>query len=406
MKSKNPRTKIWGAVVALAVFVWTAIAHGHADPVFIIALYLEDGRIRGTEEIDVQVLLDDEGQAAFAAAATEAELAPIVDELRSIYDAAIVVEIDGQPVALERTVKVITVAPEDDTAELTYHAVGLYDQAAPEGAIELRIRLADDSPGSAVARVQDANGGQIGRALVVFPGETSRSVKMPLPEPELAMNGQELALAPENDPFDPAASALPAPPKSTAFYFWDLIRLGFRHIIPDGLDHILFVVGLFFFSARLRPLLTQVTIFTLAHSLTLALSTLGYYRMPGSIAEPLIAASIVLVGLENAFRKDDEEHSSIGLMRMLVVFVFGLIHGLGIANMLAKQDLGDQIFVPLLGFNIGVEFGQIAVVAICFALFGVFLRRDFYRRCIAIPISLIIAGIGAWWTFERLFLGG
>ena len=177
------------------------------------------------------------------------------------------------------------------------------------------------------------------------------------------------------------------------------IPVGFDHILPKGLDHILFVLGLFFLAARLRPLLWQVSAFTLAHTVTLALAALGYVSVPAAIVEPLIAASIAFVALENIF------FPRLGLWRPLVVFGFGLLHGLGFASVLGEFGLPDGSFVPaLIGFNIGVELGQLTVIAIAFVAVGLAWKRDWYRQVVAIPASAAIALIGAYWVVERTML--
>ena len=245
--------------------------------------------------------------------------------------------------------------------------------------------------------------------------------------------------------------------------FLRYIPIGFDHIVPKGLDHILFVLGLFFLSARMRPLITQVSLFTLAHTITLALAALGYVTIPGSIVEPLIAASIVYVAVENIFMKN------LSPWRPVIVFGFGLLHGLGFASVLAEFGLPQGAFVPaLIGFNIGVEVGQLAVIAVMFLcvwqalrvdrganeayqgkvlyavlaaaaaaliwldpvaiataienptwvfagpLLAIFIlsfisiqvrdQVDAYRRIVAIPASIAIAIVGAYWFIERVFL--
>jgi hypothetical protein len=181
--------------------------------------------------------------------------------------------------------------------------------------------------------------------------------------------------------------------------FGRYIVAGFEHIIPLGLDHILFVLGLFFFATQLRPLLFQVTAFTLAHTTTLALAATGVVSIPASIVEPLIAATIVYVGVENTFGWGNMRG------RTILVFCFGLLHGLGFASVLGDYGIAAGRFAAaLIGFNIGVEFGQLAVITIAFALVGWFMRKDWYRRAIAIPASLVIAAIGAYWVVERTLL--
>ncbi|MEO9820767.1 MAG: HupE/UreJ family protein [Paracoccaceae bacterium] len=181
--------------------------------------------------------------------------------------------------------------------------------------------------------------------------------------------------------------------------FVSYIPVGFDHILPKGLDHILFVLGLFFLSTRLGPLLWQISAFTLAHTVTLALGAVGWVTVPGSIVEPLIAASIVYVAIENIFAK------GLNPWRPVIVFCFGLLHGLGFASVLGEFGLPEGAFIPaLIGFNIGVEFGQLTVIALAFVAVGWFARKDWYRKAIAIPASVAIAAVGAYWVVERVFL--
>jgi hypothetical protein len=182
--------------------------------------------------------------------------------------------------------------------------------------------------------------------------------------------------------------------------FSSYIPVGFDHILPKGLDHILFVLGLFFLSTRLRPLVWQVSAFTLAHTVTLALGALGLVSVPGSIVEPLIAASITYVAVENLFT------SGLSRWRPVVIFCFGLLHGLGFASVLGEFGLPESQFIPaLIGFNVGVELGQLTVIALAFLAVGLwFGRKDWYRARIAVPASCVIALVGAYWFVERVFL--
>lgn len=179
--------------------------------------------------------------------------------------------------------------------------------------------------------------------------------------------------------------------------FKNYINVGFVHIIPKGLDHILFVVGLFLLSAQLRPLLIQVTTFTLAHTITLALGIFGIVTISASIVEPLIAASIVYVCIENIYS------SKLNRWRPFIIFAFGLLHGLGFASVLGEIGLGSGSFaIGLIAFNIGVEIGQLAVIAACFLLVGIWFRnKPWYRKMITVPASIIIAIIAIYWVLER-----
>jgi len=180
--------------------------------------------------------------------------------------------------------------------------------------------------------------------------------------------------------------------------FFEYIPVGFTHIIPKGLDHILFVVGIFFLSTKLSALFWQITFFTLAHSVTLAMASLGLVKISPSIVEPLIAASIVYVAVENFYSK------TLNLRRSIIVFCFGLLHGLGFASVLEDFGLPVQQFVPaLVGFNIGVELGQISIILILFGLIGYwFNTKNWYRKLITLPISSVVGLIGFYWFFERV----
>lgn len=181
----------------------------------------------------------------------------------------------------------------------------------------------------------------------------------------------------------------------------DYIRYGFVHIVPLGLDHILFVVGLFLLSPRVKPLVLQVSSFTFAHSLTLGLGVLGVLSVSPALVEPLIALSIVLVGVENMVSR------SVSWRRMIMVFAFGLLHGLGFAGVLGDVGLAPGTFATsLLGFNIGVELGQLFVLLVCYLIVFKWRKRSWYRNRIVRPGSLVIAGIGAFWFLERVGLIG
>jgi len=175
------------------------------------------------------------------------------------------------------------------------------------------------------------------------------------------------------------------------------IEVGFEHILPRGLDHILFVLGLFLLSTRMRPLLWQVTAFTVAHSLTLALALYGIVRLPASVVEPLIAGSIAFVAIENLFT------SHLKPWRPVVVFGFGLIHGLGFAGVLTSAGLPRNEFVTaLFSFNVGIELGQLTVIAGAMLVVGWFRKNAWYRQVVVVPASMLIAGVGLVWMVQRM----
>lgn len=177
----------------------------------------------------------------------------------------------------------------------------------------------------------------------------------------------------------------------------EYLALGYTHILPKGLDHILFVVGLFLLSARLRPVLVQVTTFTVAHSLTLGLALFGVVSLPATVVEPLIALSIVYVAIENLRTR------ALTPRRVALVFLFGLLHGLGFAGVLTGLQLPRaDLALGLAGFNLGVEAGQLTVIAAVALAVGWWRDRPWYHARIVVPASLAIAAVGLYWTVTRV----
>jgi hypothetical protein len=177
----------------------------------------------------------------------------------------------------------------------------------------------------------------------------------------------------------------------------DYLTLGYTHILPKGLDHILFVLGLFLLSIRWRPILIQVTAFTIAHSITLALTMYGVMSLSTRVVEPLIALSIAYVAIENLVT------SELKPWRLGLVFAFGLLHGMGFAGVLS--DLGlprGEFLTALLSFNFGVEAGQLTVIGLAALCVVWYRRRVWYHRFVVVPASLAIAAVGVYWTVTRV----
>jgi hydrogenase/urease accessory protein HupE len=181
--------------------------------------------------------------------------------------------------------------------------------------------------------------------------------------------------------------------------FTKFFILGIQHIIPKGLDHILFIFGLFLFSSSLNKLIKQITIFTIAHSITLIFVSLSLIKINPQIVEPIIALSIVYVGLENIFKNYIKEY-----MRYVVILFFGLLHGLGFA--LVLSDIGfrsSKLFINLISFNIGIEVAQISIILFLYLLIAIkFANNKYYRITFQIPSSILIASIGLYWFIERI----
>ena len=188
------------------------------------------------------------------------------------------------------------------------------------------------------------------------------------------------------------------PPPTAAAVAWRYLGLGFTHLLPKGLDHILFVLGLFLLSTKWRPVLLQVSAFTVAHSITLGLTIYGVVSLPARVVEPMIALSIAYVAVENMITTELKS------WRVALVFSFGLLHGMGFAGVL--RDLGlprGDFLTALLTFNLGVEAGQLAIVAVAFLIVRAWRRNErMYRRLVVQPASVAIALAGIYWTVQRV----
>ena len=181
--------------------------------------------------------------------------------------------------------------------------------------------------------------------------------------------------------------------------FWEYLQVGYTHILPLGADHILFVISLYILEPRLKPVLWQATAFTVAHSITLGLAMYGLISPPSAIIEPIIALSILFVAIENIFT------THLNPWRLLIVFGFGLVHGMGFASALTSVGLPrKEYFSSLISFNVGVELGQISIILLCWLLIGRWAAgKPWYHRRVVIPVSSVIGLIAAYWTVERVF---
>lgn len=380
------------AKLTLALALSSGTAQAHEVVPTIADLTVEEGQASLALQINLEAFLagvdlntvedtDDAPEAqdydALRALSPE-ELAARAPDLLTGWNALPVLSIDGTPLALSSGAVSV---PEGVDPELPRIAEWLLTADAPTGAA---ITVAwPDGGGDLVVRQQGVEAPFTG---LVSGGSSS---------PAITLSGGDEATSSQT--------------------FWSYIPVGFDHILPQGLDHILFVLGLFFLSIRLRPLIWQVSAFTLAHTVTLALGALGLVNVPGSIVEPLIAASIVYVAVENIFAR------GLTKWRPAVIFGFGLLHGLGFASVLGEFGLPEGQFVPaLIGFNVGVEVGQLTVIALAFILIWISVwaarraRLDgpeemvteypVMFRALSVSGSLIIAIIGAYWVIERTLL--
>jgi hypothetical protein len=334
----------------------------------VYATFLADGTYRIDIPVDEEHLApaDVGGPAGETRFGPIAGLTPEADRrfgrfFRALTDAA-TIDFDGRPVAPQ-----VEIAPPDPEA--------------PPGRVTLRLH--GPIPGGARAFTW-SQATALGSYPLVLKNEGDESAVW-----------QWLEGSTANPPFSLAAAVVP-PTRVEVIrqYLW----LGFTHILPKGLDHILFVLGIFLLSRRLKPILLQVTAFTVAHTLTLALTLYGFVALSPRIVEPLIALSIVYVAVENLFTR--ELHP----WRLALVFAFGLLHGMGFAGVLAELGVPRSEFLTaLLSFNVGVEAGQLTVIGLAFLAVGLFRDRSWYRRAVVIPASCLIAAMGLYWSIQRVF---
>jgi hypothetical protein len=373
------RPRAWRAWLGalLALLAWPAAAHEIRPAV--VDVHLEDNnRVRITIQANLEAVLagistahrdskDAPTARTYDALRTlpPAELAARLREFWPQYRDGLRLEFDGAAAGL--TLEAVDVPPVGDVALARLSRVTASGRV-PDGARTLRWEY-PEAYGANVLRLHRP-GTEAVTAVWLREGEVSAA---------LPLSGEPVA-----------ASGLQV--------FGQYVTLGFTHILPKGLDHILFVLGLFLLSTRLAPLLWQVTAFTLAHTITLGLSMYGVVSLSPAIVEPLIAASIVYVAVENLVT------ARLHAWRVLVVFGFGLLHGLGFAGVLTEIGLPREQFVTgLVAFNLGVELGQLSVIALGALLLGYAWRaRPWYRGRVVMPASALIALTGLYWTVERV----
>ncbi len=385
---------------ALGLFITCCLSPAVYGHTFELTRTLILLRTDGTFQVDITYDLD--ALALGAGAATDSavlaaelnslpaeQLATKIEQLRDYFRRRIRVRFDGQPA------RFVVSFPEYGTFIATEPRAGTDDAAQPLAAsvLGLTARLEGQIPSTANEISFRASRSFPPVQLTVLEerrlGGTRELLEAGTPSKPYLISGR---IAAGNSDVE---FPLPDRLEVAARY----LALGFWHILPAGLDHILFVLGLFLLSTRWRPLLLQVSAFTLAHTLTLALSTYGVLRLPSAIVEPLIALSIAYVAIENLLT------TRLHPWRPVIVFAFGLLHGLGFAGVLSELGLPEnERLAALIAFNGGVELGQLAVLVAAFAAVGWLRNRKGYRHWVVVPGSLMIALVGLYWAIERTLL--
>ncbi len=380
---------ILSAAILLAAILPASPAAAHSLELTRTLLVLKtDGSYQVDMTCDLDALAlgagpgaDDAELAAALRALPAPELAAEIEQLRRYFQRRVRIRFDGQPAR--------------PAVSFPEHGTPAAEEAEIPTVLGLTARLEGRLPPGAAAVTFSASRAFPPVHLTI------------LDQRRLDGRRQLLEAGAPSDPYplagDTGEAAAGSPAEGSTDRFTAAGRylvLGFWHIVPEGLDHILFVLGLFLLSPRWRPLLLQVSAFTAAHTLTLALSTYGLIRLPPALVEPLIALSIAYVAIENLFTAELKP------WRPAVVFACGLLHGLGFAGVLGQLGLPEgERLAALLAFNAGVELGQLAVLLAGFAAVGWLRHRPWYRRRLVVPFSLAIAATGLYWAVARGFGG-
>ena len=377
----------------------SAFLHGHPIPdIPVIGKFYSDGNSSIYIEIDTRSFAEDPEQVPFLIKSafkqlSESNKTDLILQAKRMIKNALQVRFGNNDWYLPEFIFDFV---EQDGGDLSEENIlvlqGQYDIALDNNSSFYQIRSLNEAPYDLVFTNQ-INGKPQRRVNVLFPDEESFKFDLsfidgkPIVQNEVEQKSGSIVEKSSEERKEDARST-----------FYSFTRQGFVHVLPLGLDHILFVLGLFFLSRKWKPILYQVSVFTIAHTITLGLATLELISAPSHVVEPIIAASIAVVALENIFFPN-YRHS-----RLFIVFFFGLIHGLGFAGALSAFDLDPtSLVIGLLGFNVGVEFGQLAVIAIIFALTFWLKDETKYRKLAVVPCSTLIALMGIYWTIERIF---
>lgn len=359
-------TKLIPAVCLTLVFLVVAVASALAhDPGLSAAvLKLEGDRVsahltfaRADIELLVPMDADRDGKIS------ESEFAQVRPQLQALAAEAIAVKVVGQPVQTE-----ITGIELDDSNGIHFN----FSFAKSSGGIfTIESKLIERMPRGHRQFVELIGGEKLIGSKMLTAGSIS---------------------------YQPTADALAEAAKAGES-FWAFFVLGLEHI-AFGFDHLAFLFALLLAGSKLREAAKIITSFTLAHSITLALATFDVVNLPSWIVEPMIAVSIVYVGLENLFRRDRGK-------RWLLTFAFGLIHGFGFASVLRELGIAEQgtsAIIPLFSFNFGVELGQITIAALILPMIWKLREQPKFVPRYVPAFSVLIALAGGYWLVERTLL--
>ena len=392
MKALPRWPMLWLVLTSFLVDSFLA-AHPIPDlPIF--GMFDRNGTSRIEVEIDPRAFADDPEAEPFLTVPALEELnmsarQSLLDQSFELLERSLQIRMNDQSWYLPDFSYGFAETVNKDDNNQTIVKIRAFSSVERESNASYQIRAKETAPLDLIFTNQ-INGIPHRRVNVLFPGEESFALPLPM-----LVNQNPSTESLSGDSLDnPAVKSDLHHTLSTLLSF---ARQGFLHVLPLGVDHILFVLGIFLLSRKWKPLLFQVSAFTLAHTLTLGVATVGWVSVPSSIVEPIIAGSIAFVALENIF------FPKCHARRLIIVFLFGLIHGLGFAGALSDLSLDPAVLITsLIGFNLGVEGGQLAVILLAFIGVHRFKDEQKYRMGVVIPVSLLIAGLGVYWMIERI----
>ncbi|MFF2446311.1 HupE/UreJ family protein [Neobacillus sp. NPDC058068] len=377
-------------IMPITIFLSTIqIAHAHAYSASFTTLQLSKSQTKMTFELDeVSVIELAGGDVNNNGMLEPEEFEAIKDKILSILKENIILKIDGQPQNWSK-IETISLNRKGDATQLRLEV--LFPAITPSQSISFTDNLyQNEKITNYVDLLKVSYGKQNSTAAL---SGSNRTWSMILSENDYAANisgdknGTPKQQGQANKPVESQHSL------STSGWL-TFMKLGINHIL-EGYDHILFLLSLLIARQSFKQIATVITAFTIAHSLTLTLTVLGIINIPPSIVEPAIAISICYVALENIFRKKVS-------YRWVLSFLFGLIHGMGFADILTEMHIPkSELAIDLASFNIGIEIIQLLIVVLLLPLLTL-LHRSKYSRKAIISVSTIAFLLGGFWLIERL----
>lgn len=398
-----------GLAIASGLLVFRGLSSAYAHELRVNQMGLWPDRVQGTLR----------GELLFDPELTRSEQLPLDDNselaVLQFLRESITLHVDGRPVVPNYQVRELWVRGGATTGDLVVFSLPLVATSR-----SLKVGVSDHWQALVVSiqqptedSRQQAHSWFLKGGEVTPPFSLRPRLQAPFAGTTWNRGGPEQYATPSIPKRQPRSSELAQPEAEQPLVdlFGRFLRVGFQHILPNGSDHILFIVALALRAARcVGRLLLELSLFTLAHTVSLALASLGVLRLSSSLVEPLIALSLVFVGIENVRSAPPAPNQTSRRFRMrprlTLIFGFGLIHGMGFASALEELPfVGAHWAVSLLGFNGGIELGQMVVALSAAVVLRSIPSPQQRSRYLIRPGSLVIAATGFVWALQRWITG-